>query len=90
MIRPCPIVPEDVVPRYPAWRTRLWGIESVVFAESRAKAKAATVRGAQGAGYAARFTDSVIAVRAPDLDALSTLNEPGRCLSERFLTRSAN
>jgi len=52
------------------WRTNLWGIESVVRASSRARARAATIRCAREAGYDVRFLESVHVRRGPELDEL--------------------
>lgn len=51
----------------PAWRTTVCEVHSVVFAESRGKARQAVYRAAKEAGYRVTFTD-VRCVRAPDLD----------------------
>jgi hypothetical protein len=69
-----------------AWRTTLWDIDSVVFATTRARAKAATIRAARDAGYDPSFVTPVRVVRAPEADGVSA--DEGRCLSPDHVTRS--
>lgn len=68
-----------------AWRTTLWGIDSVVFASTRAKAKAATIRAAQDAGYRASFVSPVRCVRAPEADGLCV---ESKVLSPDYVTQA--
>lgn len=67
-----------------AFRTTLWQIDSVVFATTRAKAKAATIRAARNAGYNPSFTTPMRVVRAPELDGL--IFDEGRCISPDYVT----
>jgi hypothetical protein len=72
-----------------AWRTTLWGIDSVVFAETRSKAKAATIRAAQDAGYEAKFTDAVRVIRAPEADGvILDIRDGPRVVSPDYVTRA--
>ncbi len=67
-----------------AYRTNCGGIVSVVAAESRGRAVAATVRAAGEAGYRVRFL-VVRAVRAPEYDAWAALDATGACWDEKLL-----
>lgn len=53
------------------WRTTLMQIDSCVFAETRSKARYATLRAARSAGYDVPFTAHVRVVRAPELDGIT-------------------
>ena len=73
-----------------AWRTRLIGIECIVFAETRSKARAATVRGAMDAGYnGVTFLSPASVRRAPELDRFAPSHKPHECLGEQYIARSA-
>lgn len=71
-----------------AWRTRLIGIKCIVFAETRSKARAATVRSAIDAGYNVTFLSPVSVRRAPGLDRFALSHKPYECLGEQYITRS--
>lgn len=68
-----------------AWRTTLIGIDSIVLAETRAKAKAATIRAAREAGYGVDYTSHCRALRVHHLDALPV--DAGRVLSPDYVMR---
>lgn len=62
-----------------AWRTELWGIESIVKAPTRAAARAATIRCARSAEYDVPWLTHVRVRRAPEYDAAPV--PPSKCWS---------
>jgi len=67
-----------------AWVTTAIGISSVVFAETRGKAKATTVDSANDAGWGVRYTQ-VRALRAPQWDQYADQNPHHRCIGQDYL-----
>lgn len=74
-----------------AWRTFCWGeVECVVFASSRAKARAATLRAAKDADFIVDFTKTEIrVVRARNLDGWAGKVEEGKPFDEQYLQHHA-
>ena len=72
-----------------AYRTSLIGITSIVAAETRAKAKAITLRCCIDAGYRAKFV-GVRAVRAPEHDGWAAIDETRHCWEEKLLPQPRN
>ncbi len=69
-----------------AYRTTFGGITSIVAAESRGKAIAATANAATDAGYRVSFPE-VKATRAPEHDAWAALDTTWACWDETLLPR---
>lgn len=67
-----------------AWRTELWGIPGIVRAETRSKARAATIRAARGAGFDVAYTAAIRVTRSPDHDNMVAL-EPGKVWSTEWI-----
>jgi len=70
-----------------AWRTLAWGeVESIVFAASRAKARAATLRAAKEADFIVDFTGTEVrVVRAPEYDGLAAVVQEGKAFAPDYL-----
>lgn len=66
-----------------AWRTTCVGVECIVAADSRAKAKHTTAKSARDAGYTAEWT-GIRAVREPKYDGWANGAVPvdGHCWNE--------
>lgn len=56
-----------------AYRTKLYGITSIVFAETAARARSATLRAARDAGYEGKKYFDVESSRAPEFDGRLTI-----------------
>lgn len=73
-----------------AFQTDCIGVSSIVFAERRGQAQAATMRDAQDAGYKVKFTD-VKVKRAPIYDNRRAINGnipvTGKSLSAEYLEK---
>jgi hypothetical protein len=72
--------------RIKAWIVRLIEVDSVVLAETRSKARAATVRAANEAGYDVAFTAPARVTRAPEFDRLN--EKPGLALAPEYARRA--
>lgn len=59
-----------------AWRTVCVGVEGIVFADTRPKARYITIRSANDAGYEVEFTRPVSVRRAPEYDGAEALMGP--------------
>ena len=62
-----------------AWKTTACDIESIVFAETRGKAHAVTLRAANDAGYRIKWSD-VRVLREPELDVHAKRNSVNTAL----------
>lgn len=58
-----------------AYRTKFYGITSIVFAETAARARSATYRSARDAGYDGKRYFDVTSSRAPEFDCRRTLDD---------------
>lgn len=67
-----------------AYRTSAQGVESIVFAETRGKARSVTQRSAADAGYRLEFTEIAVR-RAPAFDTMPHATRVFQCWSPEIL-----
>lgn len=68
-----------------AWMTELIGVHSIVLAQTRGKARAATLAAAREAGFEVGFLDPIRVVRAKEFDRANVI--PGQCWDPEVLKR---